>query len=200
MLWVDILANADNWNFIDRLTYPSTLNEVLEADYSQRIQLKFQLQSRLNAENVQVHQAFIRFYNEKTKQEIIFIAEQDSAGVYKVDLNLQVRSKDFNNLSGQYKLNLIIGDALVINSIDWNIATLSIQFGSQATSPTSNVADYSPKPEIRHIYREMEIRPHPLVSNFFTLLVIVPFVALFIMVNPIITLTFSRFNLTYLPL
>ena len=156
-----------------RLTYPSSISRPLEADYFQKIQLKFEIQDRLSSENVQVHQAFVRFYNEQTKQEIIFIAEQISTGIYKVDLNLQVRSKDFNYLSGSYKINLIIGDSLVMNSVNWYIATVSIQFGSQTpTSQSTTFTEYSPKPEIKHIFREQDKRPHPLVSNFFTFLVI----------------------------
>jgi len=177
------IADVDVGSKSIKLTYPTAHAGTLEADYSQRIQLKFQLKDRLNAaDNVQVHQAFVRFYNEQTKQEIIFIAEQDSTGLYKVDLNLQVRAKDFNNLSGVYQLSLVLGDALVMNSINWNLATLNIQFAnSQGTSASpSTISEYSPKPEIKHIFREQEIRPHPLLSNFFTFLVIVPFVALFV--------------------
>ena len=156
-------------------------------DYSQRFQLKFQLKDVLNQNNVEVHQAFLRFFNEKTKQEIIFISETDSTGNYKVDLNLQTRSKDFGHLSGVYQLNLIIGDALVMNSFDWNIGSIKIQFSSGLSSeqPLSSL-EYSLKPEINHIFREQDKRPHPMVSNFFTLLVILPFFALFVMVNTLV--------------
>lgn len=176
-------------NFHFRLNYPATLSEVLEADNSQRFQLKFQLKDRLNSNNVQVHQAFVRFYNAKTRQEIIFIAEQDSTGAYKVDLNLQVRSKDFGHLSGAYEVSLIVGDALVMNSINWNLATVNIQFGSQAGPSPAAQSEYATKPEIRHIFREQEVRPNVVVSNFFTVLTLIPFLALFVMVSVLHNLT-----------
>jgi oligosaccharyltransferase complex subunit delta (ribophorin II) len=37
-----------------------------------------------------VHQAFLRLWNEKTKQEIIFNAEKDAAKTYKFDMVLSV--------------------------------------------------------------------------------------------------------------
>lgn len=156
-------------------------------DNSQRIQLKFQVKDSLNSEGaaITVHQAFVRFYNAQTKQEIVFIAEQDSTGAnYKVDLNLAVRSKDFNYRSGDYQVNLIVGDALVANSVNWKLATVAINFsGGVAASATPPSVEFAAKPEISHIFREQEKRPHPLVSNFFTALVMVPFLALFVMVS-----------------
>ncbi|KAI2808529.1 proteasome regulatory particle base subunit [Blomia tropicalis] len=191
------IADSETGSRSNKLSFPSAISETLEADYSQRIQLKFQLKDRLdNSKNVRAHQAFLHFHNEQTKQEIVFIAEQDSLGTYKVDLNLQVRSKDFNNLSGKYKLSLIIGDALVMNSINWQMATIQIQFsaGSQPTSTGSSTSsEYTAKPEIRHIFREQEKRPHPVVSNFFTFLVMLPFVGLFVMWFKI-GINFSRFQ------
>lgn len=155
-------------------------------DNSQRIGLKFQVKDSLNSEAaaITVHQAFVRFYNAATKQEIIFIAEQDSTGsLYKVDLNLAVRSKDFNYRSGDYQVNLILGDALVANSVNWKIATVNINFSGGVSASTPSTVEFAAKPEISHIFREQEKRPHPLVSNLFTGLVMVPFLALFVMVS-----------------
>lgn len=175
------------------------MSEVLEVDYLQRLQLKFQLKDVLNQNNVEVHQAFMRFYNEKTKQEIIFISELDSTGAYKVDLNLQTRSKDFNHLSGVYQVNLIIGDALVMNSLDWNLGKVFITFAAQpAAAAEAPVSEFAIKPEIKHLFREQDKRPHPMVSNFFTLLVIVPFLALFIMVS-LHSQLFTSFKFLLLP-
>lgn len=148
------------------------------------MQLKFQIKDLQNDKLIDVHQAFVRFYHIETKQEVVFISEIDSNGYHKIDLNLQTRSKDFNDLSGRYQMDLFIGDALIMEALSWKIGTVSIQFASgPITTATSLYSEYSSKPEIKHLFREQEKRPHALVSNFFTFLVLVPLISLFIAVS-----------------
>lgn len=193
-----IISDVDVGSKTTKLNYPSTHTGTLEVDNSQRIQLRFQLKDRATGEPLTVHQAFVRFAATSTRQEIVFIAEQDSTGAsYKVDLALGVRSKDFNYLSGQYAVSLIVGDALVANSVNWKLATVAITFnnGVAQKEASSAASEYVAKPEIKHIFREQEKRPHPLVSNFFTGLVMLPFFALFVMWAKI-GINFSSFQLS----
>ncbi|KAF7492317.1 Dolichyl-diphosphooligosaccharide--protein glycosyltransferase subunit 2 [Sarcoptes scabiei] len=185
------------------LLYPKEIFDLPEIGYLDRLQLKFKLHTDLNSDakkNLIVHQAFIRFHHTTTNQEIIFIAEIDSNDHYKIDLNLQTRSKEFNDLSGIYQVDLIVGDALLMEPLKWTIGKIPMKLGSISTS-LEDVAvvakEYQPKPEINHIFREQEKRPHALVSNFFTFLVLVPLITLFIAWVKIgVNLSNYRFNLS----
>lgn len=69
-----------------RVTYPSKLPSVLEADSQQKVVVRFQLVAAGSTKPLGVHQAFLRLWNDKTKQEIIFNAEKDSSKTYKFDM------------------------------------------------------------------------------------------------------------------
>lgn len=175
-------------DFFPSLIYPTSLDQLIDVDYLQRIQLKFQIKDFQNDKPVRVHQSFVRFYHMDTKQEITFVSELDSTGFHKVDLNLPARSKDFNELSGKYQLDLYIGDPLIIEATSWKIGMINLQFGSSSSSTnglatTMHRKEYSPKPEIKHIFREQDKRPHAMVSNFFTILALSPLLGLFVAVS-----------------
>ena len=167
------------------------MDQLIDVDYLQRIQMKFQIKDSQNDQSVRVHQAFVRFYHLDTKQEITFVSELDSNGFHKIDLNLPAKSKDFNDLSGRYQLDLYIGDPLIIEAISWKIGTINLQFGSlQSNSMTPTAIhrnEYLPKPEIKHIFREQDKRPPALVSNFFTILAMLPLLGLFVVVSILIS-------------
>jgi oligosaccharyltransferase complex subunit delta (ribophorin II) len=154
----------------------------LEADYHQRITTRFSLKDATSGRTVTAHQTFMRLTNQKTKQEVIFVAEDDGAGVYRFDLDISAKSKDFNNLSGKYTMDLIVGDAVIENPITWTMADVQLTFSDDASS--ASVIDqyrYSKKPEIKHMFREPEKRPSSAVSNLFTVLVLFPLILLFIL-------------------
>lgn len=153
------------------------MKELLEADYNQRVQLKFGLKDVSSGKDLEAHQVFLRFQNQETQQEVIFVAEKEGA-VYKVDLNLNTRSGDFGNLMGDYQIELLVGDALVENSIRWAIGKIHLKLPNTA-KPAKN--EYAAKPEIRHMFREQEKRPPQVISSFFTLLCAAPLVLLFIL-------------------
>jgi len=58
----------------------------LEADYHQRLTTRFLLKDAATGKPVTAHQTFVRLMNVKTKQEVIYVAEEDSAGTYRFDL------------------------------------------------------------------------------------------------------------------
>lgn len=65
----------------------------------------------------------MRLYNQKTEQEVVFVAEPDSKNVYKFDLDVTERKSEFNSVSGSYDLSLIIGDATLENPILWHLVS-----------------------------------------------------------------------------
>lgn len=66
-------------------------------------------------------QTFVRLHNQKTGQEVVFVAEPDSKNVYKFELDTSERKIEFDSASGTYTLYLIIGDATLKNPILWNV-------------------------------------------------------------------------------
>ncbi|RWS01104.1 dolichyl-diphosphooligosaccharide--protein glycosyltransferase subunit 2-like protein [Dinothrombium tinctorium] len=171
---------------LTELKYPSSITQVLEADYQQKLILKFVLRDKIAGDTMTAHQAFVLFVNEESKQEIVFVAEPDTSKpeiVYKFDLNLNTRSKDFSHISGRYQISLIIGDFVVSNPFVWKLGSVKLTFpasreATQAEKAPWMKTHYSMKPEIKHMFRQQEKRPPAIVSDTFSVLVCVPFLIL----------------------
>nr|CAG4640807.1 EOG090X04WQ [Eulimnadia texana] len=161
-----------------KVAFPNAFDEVLEADSHQKLLLKFALRDVNSKELATVHQAFVRLTHIESQQEIFFVAEPDLNDLYKFDLDLSAKAKEFQFLSGAYQMDLIVGDAVIENPFVWNVAKIQLTFSQVATKTQEKKAAemYKPKPEIKHMFREPEKRPPTIVSNAFTLLVILPFV------------------------
>jgi len=67
-----------------RLQMPNKVQ--LEADHHQRITTRFTLADVTTSKTITAHQTFVRLTNQKTKQEVIFVAEEDGASAYRFDL------------------------------------------------------------------------------------------------------------------
>ena len=178
-VWVVFNTNCHSF----RLEYPNSISSPLEADSQQRLGIKFQLKDKIVGDLMSAQQTFVQLFNVETKQEIVFIAESDPSLTYKIDLNLQTRAKDLNYMNGMYEISLIIGDAVISNPIQWKIAKIRLQLSSQPSTPEEPVSPFSPKPEIKHLFREPEKRPPLVISNAFSVLVLVPVVILFGLVS-----------------
>lgn len=70
-------------------------------------------------------QTFVRLHNQKTGQEVVFVAEPDSKNLYKFELDTAERKSEFDSISGTYSLYLIVGDATLENPILWNVVSVS---------------------------------------------------------------------------
>lgn len=164
---------------LSAIEHPSKMSQALEADHHHKVIFKFTLMDKSSKEKILAHQAFVRLFNAKTGAEIIYVAEPDSNSVYKFDLDVNTRSKDFKSNSGLYQVHLIVGDADISNPINWHLADIDLKFsGDQPSAPSSS--KLGPQPEIRHKFREPEKRPAAVVSNMFTLLCLSPLLILFI--------------------
>lgn len=69
-------------------------------------------------------QTFVRLHNQKTGQEVVFVAEPDSKNLYKFELDTAERKSEFDSISGTYSLYLIVGDATLENPILWNVVSV----------------------------------------------------------------------------
>lgn len=66
--------------------FPKKLNGELNADAQQKVVLRAVLVDEATGKPLTVHQAFVRLENKATKEEIIFVAEKDSAQAYKFEM------------------------------------------------------------------------------------------------------------------
>ncbi|XP_029469723.1 dolichyl-diphosphooligosaccharide--protein glycosyltransferase subunit 2 isoform X2 [Rhinatrema bivittatum] len=165
-----------------RVVYPSKAKGTFTSDSHQNFALSFQLVDVNTGAELTPHQTFVRLHNQKTAQEVVFVAEPDSKNVYRFELDPSERKTEFDSASGTYTLFLIIGDATLENPILWNMADVVIKFPEEdVPSPVQSKNLFVPKQEIQHLFREPEKRPPTVVSNTFTALVLSPLLLLFIL-------------------
>uniref|UniRef100_A0A803XS55 Dolichyl-diphosphooligosaccharide--protein glycosyltransferase subunit 2 n=1 Tax=Meleagris gallopavo TaxID=9103 RepID=A0A803XS55_MELGA len=165
-----------------RVAYPAKAKGSFTADSHQNFALSFQLIDVNSGADLIPHQTFVRLHNQKTGQEVVFVAEPDSKNVYKFELDTSERKTEFDSASGTYTLYLIIGDATLENPILWNVADVVIKFPEEDVPSTVQSKNlFVPKPEIKHLFREPEKRPPTVVSNTFTALILSPLLLLLIL-------------------
>ncbi|CAH2292182.1 dolichyl-diphosphooligosaccharide--glycosyltransferase subunit 2 isoform X1 [Pelobates cultripes] len=165
-----------------RVVYPSKAKGSFTADSHQNFALSFQLTDVNTGASLTPHQTFVRLHNQKTGQEVVFVAEPDSKNIYRFELDPSERKSEFDSASGTYALYLIIGDATLENPILWNIADLVIKFPEEdIPTPIQSKNLFTPKQDIQHLFREPEKRPPNVVSTTFTALVLSPLLLLFIL-------------------
>uniref|UniRef100_A0A8C2ECL2 Dolichyl-diphosphooligosaccharide--protein glycosyltransferase subunit 2 n=1 Tax=Cyprinus carpio TaxID=7962 RepID=A0A8C2ECL2_CYPCA len=136
-----------------RVEYPAKAKASFMADSHQIFAMTFQLVDETTGVELTPHQTFVRLHNQKTGQEVVFVAEPDSKNLYKFELDTTERKTEFDSISGTYALYLMVGDATLENPILWNV----------------------------HLFILPEKKPPTVVSNEFTALVLSPFLLLLIL-------------------
>lgn len=164
------------------LVYPDKLLNHIDADSHQKIVMTFNLKDLNSGNLVTAHQTFIRLVSEETQQEIFFVAEPDSDDHYKFTLDVAATGKDsFNNLSGKYKMSLIIGDASMQVPISWTLGDVTLSFTGESKTTKRQERITKPEPVIQHMFRVPEQRPAKIVTTAFTALVLSPLLVMFAM-------------------
>jgi len=162
---------------LESLKFPQKVAKMLEADTHQKVVMSFVLKEVLSGDLVTAHQTFVRLTHEQTGQEIFFVAEPDSDDNYKFNLDVGATAKDsFNNLSGKYKMAIVIGDASIQVPINWNIGVIALTFSGEPKKSKKDQRVTVPKPVIEHMFRVPEKRPSKIVSTAFTVLIFVPLI------------------------
>ncbi|XP_034052475.1 dolichyl-diphosphooligosaccharide--protein glycosyltransferase subunit 2, partial [Gymnodraco acuticeps] len=165
-----------------RVDYPSKAKVSFTADSHQNFAMAFQLVDVNTGVELTPHQTFVRLQNQKTGQEVVFVAEPDSKKLYKFELDMAERKSEFDSMSGTYSLHLIVGDATLENPILWNVADVVLKFlDEEAPVAIQPKTLYVPKPEIQHLFREPEKKPPTMVSNAFTALILSPLLLLLLL-------------------
>ena len=179
---------------LTRATYPKKLSEKIEADSQQKLVMRFLFKDGTIKKSMRTHQTFVRLSsvsdsnNDKKEREILLVAEPDASHLYKFDMPVGSMAANFDYQSGDYNVELIVGDAVLSNPFQWTIATVSLKFpeptsieraDKSVSKYKSNI--YETKPEIKHMFREREKRPPAFVSNLFSGLCLAPVLLLLIL-------------------
>jgi len=162
-----------------KLAFPNALSTIVELDSKDVLQLSFGVVDKSN-NPILLHQAFVKIANLETGSEIIYLAERALIDdFYKFELDLNNAGVDFNSLSGEYSLSIILGDSVISNPVSWEAAKLSLNFPGE--SADKEASPYVAKPEIRHVFREPEARPPSVVSTAFTVLCLSPILIMIVL-------------------
>lgn len=111
---------------LSKVTHPQKLSSPIVADHHHKLILKFAVKDKASGSNIKVHQAFVKLA--LGDAEIIYVAERDSSGVYKFDLDVNAKAQEFSSKSGTYSMSVIIGDAKIDNPLYWHLADIKFDF------------------------------------------------------------------------
>jgi oligosaccharyltransferase complex subunit delta (ribophorin II) len=167
------------------LIKPNTKDtKVYDVDKQVKVELKFNVKDEKTKESILVQQAFVAFVHKDSGREVVFVAEPETGTkTYVAELDMKSQEKNFEGLNGTYNVRLIIGDTNAANAIDWNCADVKVTTSSFVAAPVkkSQIVNYDPLSEIKHVFREPEKLPSAIISDTFTILCMAPMLLLFIM-------------------
>lgn len=156
----------------------SKLPSELKADASQRLYVSFNIAKKSDNAKVKPQQVFLRFVDQNG-EDVILVVNPDANGNYLYDTVLRTAAKSFRNLSGQFKISLIVGDVTIKNPINWHFADIDAALPTvYEPTPKSQQVRYEPLNEISHVFRQPEKRPSSVISDFFTIVCLFPLVIL----------------------
>ncbi|KAI3772982.1 hypothetical protein L6452_04178 [Arctium lappa] len=164
-----------------KLNLPGKNDLTLSANHLQKLHLSFMLTTPLG-KPFKPHQALLKLRHE-TGVEHIFVVGS-SGKQFEIALDFLGLVEKFFYLSGQYDIELTVGDAVMENSFLQPLGYVELDLPKvpeKATRPPPQAVSpylrYGPKAEITHIFRVPEKRPPQEVSFAFLGLVFVPFLA-----------------------
>eukprot|EP00850_Spirogloea_muscicola_P013886 SM000096S24915 [mRNA] locus=s96:513674:519301:- [translate_table: standard] len=130
-------------------------------------------------------QAFIKLEHTSGTSHLYLLGFNQEQGTFGFQLDFLELMKSLYHLSGDYTLELHVGDNAMDNPFTWPLAVLSLDLPAPpdgSAKPPARVTDlkqrYGPKAEISHIFRVPEKRPPLVVSYVFMILTLVPLVGL----------------------
>ncbi|XP_071696739.1 dolichyl-diphosphooligosaccharide--protein glycosyltransferase subunit 2-like [Rutidosis leptorrhynchoides] len=164
-----------------KLDLPGKSELALSANHLQKLLLSFVLTTPLG-KPFKPHQALLKLKHETGVEHVFVVGNPGKQ--FEITLDFLGLVEKFYYLSGQYEIELTVGDAVMENSFLQPLGSIELDFPNapeKSTRPPTQAVDpylrYGPKEEIKHIFRVPEKRPPQEVSFAFLGLVIVPFLA-----------------------
>ncbi|XP_002967082.2 dolichyl-diphosphooligosaccharide--protein glycosyltransferase subunit 2 [Selaginella moellendorffii] len=173
--------DTDTPDYKTELKFEEKKSVALSANHLQKLKISFKLTTPEGA-LFSAHQVFFRL--RYGKSERLFLFKSSKKG-YALQLDFLGLVEELHYLSGQYDMDLIVGDAKMANSFLWNLGSLELDLpeppeGASKKTPaveTDPMAVFKPKAEIAHIFRTPEKRPPTALSYTFLAFTILPFLA-----------------------
>jgi len=120
------------------LTVGQKLKDQVQVAANKFLHISFRLKNKISTKPVVVQQAFVTFTNQVTGEDIFFVTPYDqSKKIYK----LRVDPTKFKKSSGKYTVRIIIGDANIDNSFEWEVGTVALQFKDGAAQKVRSIAN-----------------------------------------------------------
>lgn len=199
-------------------TYVSPTGDgAIDVDVGYQLTIGLRLVDKANRNApLTAHQMFLQLTHLETDQSITFMFTETAAvGIanakaYRLYLNPEHSAAEFDDLSGVYKMELIMGDPFLKNSLVWHMANVHLHFsgdaGSDSARRLAEATDVSQlrtpsvaamkrsarlnplvgsgptkaKPEIEHLFRPPERRASRPIARAFTVACGLPLLGLLI--------------------
>lgn len=218
------LADAANEKHVQDIVltsgkaYVSPIGDgAIDVDFGYQLTVGLRLVDKANRDTpLTAHQMFLQLTHLDMDHSVTFMFTENAAvGIanakaYRLYLNPENFADEFDNLSGVYKMELIMGDSFLKNPLVWHMANVRLHFSGEAGSDSarrvaeatdvsqlrtpsvaamkrsakpSPLVGYGPtkaKPEIEHMFRPPERRASRPLSRAFTIACGLPLLGLLI--------------------
>jgi len=152
------------------------LTSTLSLKDSQTLTIKFSVRNAASKKQLSVQQSLAKFTHVQS-QKVFYALVPETGKSYTLDLDLSL----FENLSGDYEIEIIVGDAHIEKNFKWVLSVVNINF-SGLPLVSNEVDPFKPKAEISHKFREPEKQANATISSIFSLFVLAP-LALFVLLS-----------------
>ncbi|ORZ07747.1 Dolichyl-diphosphooligosaccharide--protein glycosyltransferase subunit Swp1 [Lobosporangium transversale] len=158
-----------------RLEYPNTV-ENLTADSTDLLKFSFKIE---NSERP--HQAMVVFQSQDEFQdEIMVAASVRSSGKGRFELNFAKADRKFKYGTRKYSMTFLLGGFTIDEPFKYTLGEIEVQAPTVNPATRPSRVEYKSQPEIHHQFRPDQKLINKAISGAFTLLVLTPFAALFI--------------------
>lgn len=140
------------------------LDTPVKAGQSQHLLVDFKVKGQ-SGNILQVQQAFVKLTSSHGR-ELIQPAKYSTKG-YSAHFSVREVANEFYGQSGNFELQIIVGDAFVSNPTAWTVGSVSFTFSN--TSRVDPPADpFAKQADIKHVFRVPDKRPPKTISLAFT--------------------------------
>jgi len=165
-----------------KLSIDKPLAKPVELESNDVLTLHFQIVTKDTDDGAQPQQAFLRLYDTQSQEEGIIPLRVTSLGKVKFQLNM---AKPPTSLppsgSNPLKASLIIG-SYVHTPVTWELFDLQLP-ASLPAAAVPEEASYYPLPTLSHTFRPDHKAPPRVISAFFSLLVLSPWLGLVVLLT-----------------
>ncbi|KAG9452056.1 hypothetical protein H6P81_004960 [Aristolochia fimbriata] len=178
-------SDAGHVETVKKLALPGENSVSLSANHLQKLRLSFHLATPLG-HPFNPHQVVLKLKHVESRVQHIYIVGS-SGKKFELVLDFLGLVDKLFYLSGQYDLELTIGDATMENSflhalghVDLDLPDAPEKAPRPPAQPVDPYSRFGPKAEISHIFRVPEKRPPQQLSTGFLVLTLLPFVGFLI--------------------